>query len=100
MNSSDDWDPAWGGQTVVLDDGGRFGHASSPAVGDFESSVEASCLDNRSFLFRRTAHSWHYVKKVQCPPDALRKVFIVVVDEARLVHGLLSGRRSRHVHSY
>ena len=100
MNSSDDWDPAWGGQTVVLDDGGRFGHDSSPAVEDFEGSVEANCLDNRSFLFQRTAHSWHYVKKVECPEDALRRVFIVVVDDRRLVQRLLSGRRSRNVNSY
>jgi hypothetical protein len=100
MNTSEDWHPAWGGQTVVLDDGGRFGHDSSPSVEDFEGRVEASCLDNRSFLFRRTSNSWHYVKRIQCPEGALRKVFIVVVDDGRLVHRLLSGKRSRNVDSY
>lgn len=100
MNSSDDWDPTWGGQTVALDDGGRIGHDSNPAVEDFEGSVEASCLDNRSFLFQRTARSWHYVKKVQCPEGALRKIFIVVVDDRRLVQRFLSGKRSRNVDSY
>jgi hypothetical protein len=100
MNSSDDWHASWGGQTVVLDDGGCIGHGSSPAVEDFEGSVEASCLDNRSFLFRRTPRSWHYVKRMECPEDALRRVFIVVVDDRRLVHRLLSGMRSRNVASY
>ncbi len=28
-------------------------------------------------------NSWHYVKKVSCPEGALRKVFIVVVDDTR-----------------
>jgi Rps23 Pro-64 3,4-dihydroxylase Tpa1-like proline 4-hydroxylase len=100
LNSSDDWNPAWGGQTVVLDDGGRFRHSSSPSVADFDRSVEAECLDNHSFLFRRTAHSWHYVKKVECPEGMLRKVFITVVDDARLVPSLLSGARTREVASY
>ena len=85
---------------VGCDDGGRFGHASSPGVEDFEGSVEASCLDNKSFIFRRTPHSWHYVKQVSCPEGALRKVFIVVVDNWRLSHRFLSGRRSRTVDSY
>ena len=100
LNSSQDWDPSWGGQTVALDDGGHFDHASSPRVEDFEGSVEAECLDNKSFIFRRTPRSWHYVKQVSCPEGALRKVFIVVVDDWRLSHRLLSGRRSRTVDSY
>jgi Rps23 Pro-64 3,4-dihydroxylase Tpa1-like proline 4-hydroxylase len=100
LNSSQDWDPSWGGQTVALDDGGRFPHNSSPAIEDFEGAVEADCLDNKSFIFRRTPHSWHYVKRVSCPKDFLRKVFIVVVDDKRIGHRFLSGRRSRTVHSY
>lgn len=100
LNSSQDWDPSWGGQTVALDDGGRFGHRSSPKVEDFEGRVEAECLDNKSFIFRRTPHSWHYVKHVSCPEGALRRVFIVVVDGKRLSHRFLSGKRSRSVHSY
>jgi len=100
LNSSQAWDPAWGGQTVALDDGGLFSHDSGPAVGDFEGSVEAKCLDNRSFIFRRTPHSWHYVKKIQCPEGLLRKVFIVVVDDRRALQRVLSGRRTRSVDSY
>ncbi len=100
VNSSDDWDPSWGGQTVALDDAGRFAHDTSPKVEDFHASVVASCLDNRSFIFQRTARSWHYVRKVQCPAGAMRKIFIVVVDDWRLRHRLLSGRRSRSVETY
>lgn len=100
LNSSKDWDPAWGGQTVALDDGGRSPHDSSPRVEEFEGSVEADCLDNKSFIFRRTPHSWHYVKRVNCPEGALRKVFIVVVDDQRLSRRLLFAKRSRTVQSY
>jgi len=100
LNSSRDWDCAWGGETVVLDDGGRFTHSSSPRIEDFEGSIVASCLDNRSFIFQRTAHSWHYVRPVSCPEGALRKVLIVVVDDRRPIHRLLSGRRGRTVQDY
>jgi len=100
LNSSREWDSAWGGETVVLDDEGRFAHSSSPKVEDFHASITANCLDNRSFIFRRTAHSWHYVRPVCCPEGMLRKVFIVVADDHRPILGLLSGRRSRNVEDY
>jgi hypothetical protein len=83
-----------------LDDGGRFSHDSRPRIEDFEGSVEAECLDNKSFIFRRTLHSWHYVKKINCPEGALRKVFIVVVDDQRLSRRFLFAKRSRKVQSY
>ncbi len=94
FNSSRDWDPAWGGATVVLDDGGRHNARSSPAFEDFDSTVSATFLDNRSFIFRRTAHSWHGVPELHCPADAMRKIFIVVVDGWRL-HEQIRSRRQR-----
>ncbi len=100
MNSSRDWDPAWGGETVVLDDGGRFSHGAGPAFEDFEGSIEATYLDNMSLIFRRTAHSWHGVREVTCPDDQMRKIFIVVIDDWRLSQRFLSGRRKRQVESY
>lgn len=100
MNSSRDWKPEWGGQTVVLDDDDALSHRSSPAFDDFGSSITATCQDNRSFLFRRTPHSWHGVREIQCPEDALRKIFIVVVDDWRLSRRFLSGRRNRKVETY
>ena len=36
LNTEDDWDEAWGGNTVVLDDGGRFKVRSAPKFEDFD----------------------------------------------------------------
>jgi hypothetical protein len=80
LNSSHDWKPEWGGATLVLDDGGRMRRQSNPAFEDFDRTIPAEFLDNRSFLFRRTDHSWHGVREVHCPEGAMRRVFIVVID--------------------
>jgi hypothetical protein len=31
-------------------------------------------------LGKRTEHSWHGVRPLQCPPDILRKLFIVTIN--------------------
>jgi hypothetical protein len=80
FNTPDEWDPAWGGETVVLDDGGRFSRASAPDFEDFDRSWSANAIGNRSLLFQRQGNSWHGVKPLNCPEDRLRKVFIVVVN--------------------
>ncbi len=80
MNSSKSWKACWGGATLVLDDGGRLHRSSSPDFSDFERAVASEFMDNASFIFRRTNHSWHGVKEIQCPEGAMRRVFIVVVD--------------------
>ncbi|MED5261353.1 MAG: hypothetical protein VX574_02990, partial [Myxococcota bacterium] len=53
MNSDEDWDPAWGGETLVLDDGGRFPRRSAPGFDDFDSAAAAKATANHSFLFAR-----------------------------------------------
>lgn len=82
LNTSDDWEPSWGGQTLILDDGGRS--LSSPDFGDFQSITTPEIVGNRSLLFQRTQHSWHGVKALECPPEKLRKVFIVVFNRRTL----------------
>jgi len=98
LNSDDDWDPAWGGETVVLDDSGRFSRRSAPAFEDFDSATPACASGNHSFLFLRRGDSWHGVRELQCPPDRLRKVFIVVLNRVspigRLATSLFRRRRS------
>lgn len=88
FNTADDWDPAWGGETVILDDRGRFSRRSAPAFADFERAEASESLGNRSLLFVRNGNSWHGVREIRCPPDALRKVFIVVIDRPRLARRL------------
>ena len=80
FNTEDEWDRNWGGQTVILDDGGRFSRSSAPDFEDFERSWTADAMGNRSLLFQRQGNSWHGVKALECPDDRLRKVFIVVIN--------------------
>ena len=84
FNPEDEWDRNWGGQTVILDDGGRFPRSSAPDFGDFERSWVADAMGNRSLLFQRQGNSWHGVKELNCPDDRLRKVFIIVVNADNL----------------
>ena len=94
LNDGSGWDPAWGGETMVLDDGGRFKRGSAPAFEDFDRTISAETMDNRSFLFARQGNSWHGVREIACPVGRLRKVFIVVVEDRilglrrRLLDGL------------
>jgi len=92
FNTPQDWDPAWGGQTVMLDDGGKYPAHSVPPEGALKPVAESEILGNRSFIFKRTEHSWHAVNPVACPPDRLRKVFIVV---ANYVNAQVLWRRLR-----
>jgi hypothetical protein len=82
FNTPTDWDEAWGGQTVILDDGGRFPAKSAPRIDDFDRVVTAEALGNRSLLFARGQQSWHGMRDIRCPEHAMRKVFIVVVNDA------------------
>ena len=81
FNTEDEWDASWGGQTVILDDGGRFSRSSAPDFDEFERAWTADAMGNRSLLFQRQGNSWHGVKALNCPQDRLRKVFIVVVND-------------------
>lgn len=83
FNTEDDWRPEWGGQTVVLDDGGRFDCRSAPAFEDFDAEIESTAMGNYSFLFTRRGNSWHGVREISCPPGYYRKVFIVVIRQPR-----------------
>jgi len=81
LNAAADWRPEWGGETVVLDDDGRFKRNSAPAFEDFDGAVAAETMDNHSFISARQGNSWHGVREIDCPEDRLRKVFIVVVED-------------------
>ena len=80
FNTAQDWDPIWGGETLLLDDGGRFKRESAPHFDDFARAIPSQALGNCSLLFARKEHSWHGVREIRCPEDRLRKVFIVVIN--------------------
>ncbi len=80
FNPSEEWDPTWGGETVLLDDRGRFDPNSNPDFDDFDSTRTADCSDNRSLIFLRRGNSWHGVRRLTCPEGRYRRVFIVVFE--------------------
>jgi hypothetical protein len=85
FNTEQDWQPEWGGDTLVLDDEGRFGRRSAPKFEQFEKAYSAPSIGNRSLLFQREDKSWHGVREIRCPEGAMRKVFIVVINDRALM---------------
>ena len=81
FNTDQDWQPQWGGETLVLDDHGRFDHKSAPAFEEFDVVTASNSIGNHSLIFARGESSWHGVREIHCPPDAYRKVFIVVIND-------------------
>ena len=80
LNTENDWQPEWGGETQVLNDHGKFSSRSAPEFEDFDEALSSESLGNRSLLFVRSGNSWHGVKPINCPEGELRKVFIVVIN--------------------
>jgi hypothetical protein len=93
FNSKADWDPTWGGETLILDDGGRLRRNSAPDFDVFDSAAGTPAFGNRSLIFRRRGNSWHGVRPLRCPEGWLRKVFIVVIHRDDLIGRLR--RRSK-----
>jgi len=87
LNTSADWQAQWGGQTLILDDRGRFAPHSAPAFEDFARQIPVASMDNHSLIFARVAHSWHGVRPIHCPPDRYRKAFIVVFEKRSVWRG-------------
>ena len=84
FNSEDDWDPAWGGETLVLDDGGKLDFESAPGLDEFVGESACKSIGNYSMFFPRTDHAWHAVREIKCPEDKMRRIFIVVVNPDNL----------------
>jgi hypothetical protein len=80
FNHPKSWDPAWGGETLVLDDGRRLRARSAPSFDDFDAAHTIECVGNVSALLATGAHHWHGVRELVCPEGAMRKVFIVVIN--------------------
>ena len=83
LNTGDDWQWDWGGETVILDDDGHISAGNAPSFEDFVAEYPAETRDNRSLIFGRRGNSWHGVRRINCPENYFRKVFIVVFEEHR-----------------
>ncbi len=97
LNTQENWDPAWGGETVILDDHGCFNRKSAPRFEDFPQSLASTAVGNFSLLFQRRDKSWHGVRPVQCPEGCMRKVFIVVINRFSMIDriGRILGKRRK-----
>jgi hypothetical protein len=80
FNTEADWNSAWGGHILILDDGARYKPHSAPSFDDLQVAASLDPRGNGSLLFQRTQHSWHGVRPLGCPPDHLRKLFIVTIN--------------------
>ena len=85
LNTADDWDESWGGQTLILDDGGEFSHRSAPAIDDFKRVIPSTAMGNSSLLFKRTDHSWHGMYPLKQPDGVMRRVFIAEIRKVDVV---------------
>lgn len=81
FNTPDNWKEEWGGQTLVLDDGGKLSCDSAPDLSMFVNKRAVKSIGNYSLLFARTDHSWHSVDVLKSPEGALRKIFTVIIEK-------------------
>lgn len=80
LNDRENWDPAWGGATLILDDEGRLDYRSAPDFDAFPREIAAESLGNRSLIFARGDHSWHAVRPLMCPEGKMRRLFTAVIE--------------------
>ena len=85
FNRSSEWNADWGGETLILDDCGRFDSNSHPDFDDFDQIEAGHCVDNHSLIFLRRSTSWHGVREIRCPEGNMRKAFIVVFEKPALM---------------
>jgi hypothetical protein len=85
LNTTSDWQPAWGGETIALGGNPNLNPRSAPDFEDFPVQIASHPIGNRSLVFRRDDQSWHGVRPLDCPLGALRKVFIVEFRRASLL---------------
>ncbi len=78
FNTSEDWDPTWGGQLLIFGD--KLVPGITPNFSDFVSVIPVKILDNHSFLFKNTPNAWHGVKPLKCPEGKYRKLFNVIFE--------------------
>lgn len=79
FNTSEDWQPAWGGQTLLLSD--KRTAAMNPEFKDFGATVETEMVDNRSLLFKNGPAAWHGVRPLQCPAGHHRRLFNIILEQ-------------------
>jgi len=93
FNTDEDWNSCWGGNVLIQDDDGRLQRRSAPSFDQLKVAASLDPRGNGSLLFQRTAHSWHAVHPLECLPGALRKLFLVTINNG--LHWQVCWRRLR-----
>jgi Rps23 Pro-64 3,4-dihydroxylase Tpa1-like proline 4-hydroxylase len=78
FNTSQNWQPDWGGEILVLSD--KKTDALNPDYSDFGTKTAANILDNRSFLFKNSPVAWHGVRPLSCPDGYYRRLFNIIIE--------------------
>jgi hypothetical protein len=78
FNRGAEWDPAWGGSTLVLQ--GKRGPGKSPDFSAFSRATPVDICDASSFLFKNTPDAWHGVEALSAPPGHYRRLFNVIFE--------------------
>lgn len=81
FNKSSEWNPAWGGRLLVLEN--KKIEAMNPDFDDFEKETPIEFTDNRSFLFKNEDSAWHGVRPLTCPAGSTRRLFNVIFARPR-----------------
>lgn len=82
--NQEDWNPSWGGQTLIFDGGRKFPTHSAPDFDQLRVAASSEPCGNNSLLFQRTRHSWHGMRPLNCPPGIMRRLFKVTVNAMSL----------------
>lgn len=78
FNTSEDWDTAWDGSTLVLGD--KLKDVMNPDFSDFTTVIPTQFTNNHSFLFKNAPNAWHGVKPLACPQGKYRRLFNVIFE--------------------
>ncbi len=88
LNSETDWEPGWGGETLILEPEKKLKRASAPEFKDFSTITAGATSGTHSLLFKRTRNSWHGVREIDCPEGYMRKVFMVSIQHTNVLSRL------------
>jgi hypothetical protein len=80
FNDENDWNQAWGGETLILASERPIPTHSAPTFDELTVAAAHGPGGNGSLLFQRTPHSWHGMKPLKCPPEKLRQIFSVTLN--------------------
>ena len=81
FNLPEEWNEAWGGETLILDEGEKsIGMQSSPSFDDFIIHP-IKHVGNYSSIFKNQSNAWHGVRELTSPAGVSRKIFTVFIEK-------------------